>query len=124
MHERMYHHGIIDKIDTLELIVSTAEPVAISEKGSMPKALKIVEKMLMERRPRKKIMPKNVPRTMPNSEELSMLPMTNIPIAMLAGIETVIKIFLFSGFRNSFQSIYLIHFFLFILFPRLGFSPR
>lgn len=47
---RVYHYGIIDKIVTLELIVSIAEPVAASEKGSMPKALKTVEKMLMERR--------------------------------------------------------------------------
>ncbi len=105
MHERMYHQGIIDKMDTFELIVSTADPVATSEKGSIPKALKIVAKMLMERSPiKKKMDPKNIPRAMPNGEELSMLLITNIPIAMPAGIDKNTKIFLLSGFRNSFQS--------------------
>jgi len=108
VHERMYHHGIIDKREMLEPIVSNTDPVATSEKGSVPRALKIAEKMTIEKIPIKRMMPKNVPSARPSDEVLSKLPMTNTPVNIITGIARNTKIFLLSGFKNPFQSIYFI----------------
>lgn len=74
----------------------------------MPRALKIMEKMPIEKIPIKMMMPKNVPCARSSDEVRSMLPTINAPINIITGIARNTRIFLLSGFRSFFQSIHFI----------------